>query len=129
MAYSHEDVIAHFPPQLIVGNSSGEEKVILEQENEQVKVQLVEMTCDYMYSNPTGMFKLSIADKPIRLSNYTNNTYEEHKQSQQAAKKALELQEKAQAEDGADKDNSASASEAAAEPEEPIQLDVRDWLT
>ena len=89
------------------------------------------MTCDYMYSNPTGMFNLSIADKPIRLSNYTNNTYEEHKQSQQAAKKALELQEKAQAEDGADKeeDKPAEASEPQEEPDaEPLQLNVRDWL-
>lgn len=87
MAYSHEDVIAHFPPQLIVGNSSGEEKVILEQENEQVKIQLIEMTCDYMYSNPTGMFNLSLADKPIRLPNYNTKTYEEFKQIEAGDKK------------------------------------------
>jgi len=41
MAYEHEDVIKHFPPQYIIGKASDEEKTIdLNDENETVSVSL-----------------------------------------------------------------------------------------
>lgn len=55
MAYDHEDVINHFPPQYITGKASEEEKVIdLNDENEMVSISLEEVQNEFMYSNPTG---------------------------------------------------------------------------
>jgi len=76
MGFEHEDVINHFPPQLIIGKQVGEEKVILVEENENVIVRLVEVDCEWMYSNPTGLFNLSIPDKAYRTVNYSVMTYE-----------------------------------------------------
>jgi hypothetical protein len=82
MAYNHEDVIPHFPPQLIVGKQVGEERVIHEEENDSVIVRLVEVDCEWMYSNPTGLFNLSIPDKAFRTQNYSVMSYEQYKNYQ-----------------------------------------------
>jgi hypothetical protein len=70
MAWEHEDVVRHWPPQVIVGKQVGEERVILVEENESVAVRLVEVDCEWMFSNPTGLFNLSIPDKAYRTPNY-----------------------------------------------------------
>lgn len=44
-------------------------------------MKLIEVKNEWMYSNPTGMFNLSVPDKPMKNSNYKTITYEEHKQS------------------------------------------------
>lgn len=56
------DVLEHFPPRYIVGAIQGEPKVLLEGEDQYVEVKLIEHQCEYMYSNPTGMFNLSMPD-------------------------------------------------------------------
>ena len=59
-----KDVIDHWPPQYIVGTPTGDMEVVLAQEIENVvRVSLVKLTCQYAYSNPTGMFNLSITDR------------------------------------------------------------------
>jgi len=70
MAWEHEDVVKHWPPQVIVGKQVGEERVILVEENESVAVRLVEVDCEWMFSNPTGLFNLSLPDKAYRTPNY-----------------------------------------------------------
>ena len=47
-----------------------EEKIILEEEDNLVKVTLSEITCEYNYSNPTGNFNLSLPHVDLRQSNY-----------------------------------------------------------
>jgi len=48
-------------------------------ENESVLVQLVEVTCEYIFSNPNGNFNLSLPDKLMRTKNYTNISYAQYK--------------------------------------------------
>lgn len=76
MAYNHPEVITHFPPQLIIGKQVGEERVLHTEENESVIVRLVECDCEWIYSNPTGIFNLSLPDKMLRLPNYAVTSYE-----------------------------------------------------
>jgi hypothetical protein len=81
MGYEHPEVIPHFPPQIIVGKQIGEDKVLMTEENESVIVRLVEIECEWMYSNPTGLFNLSVPDRALRLPNYQVATYEQFKNS------------------------------------------------
>jgi len=37
------------------------------------------INCEYMYSNPTGLFNLSVPKKEMRTKNYQVITYEMHK--------------------------------------------------
>lgn len=79
MAFEHEDVLTHYPPQLIIGKQVGEERVIMMEENDSVIVRLIEVDCEWMFSNPTGLFNLSIPDKAWRTPNYSVVTYEQYK--------------------------------------------------
>lgn len=79
MGYEHPDVSNHYPPQVIIGKQAGEERVILVEENESVIVRLIEVDCEWMFSNPTGIFNLSIPDKAFRTQNYTVMNYEQFK--------------------------------------------------
>lgn len=76
----HEEVIKHYPPQYIVGKQVGEDGIVLETfENQQVVVQLVEVNCEYIFSNPNGNFNLSLPEKLMRTKNYTNISYGQYK--------------------------------------------------
>lgn len=76
-AYQNEEVIKHFPPQIIVGKQTVEDKEFLVyDEDPLVKVTLNEVTCEYNYSNPTEYFNLSIPHIEIRSSNYTTLSYQ-----------------------------------------------------
>jgi len=77
MGFEHPDVISHYPPQIIVGKQVGEERVILTEENESVIVRLVEVDCEWMFSNPTVVFNLSVPDKAFRQPNYSVITYQQ----------------------------------------------------
>lgn len=79
MGYEHDDVVPHYPPQIIIGKQVGDERVILVEENESVIVRLIEVDCEWMFSNPTGIFNLSIPDKAFRTPNYTVMSYEQFK--------------------------------------------------
>lgn len=98
MGFDHPDVLTHFPPQIIVGKQVGDERVILVEENESVIIRLIEVDCEWMFSNPTGIFNLSIPEKAFRTPSYTVMTYEQFKgmvwknkqQAEQQAKEGTE---------------------------------------
>ena len=75
LADTNDEVIRRHPPQYIVGKQLGEEREILTEETEDIKVTLYEVDCEYIYSNPTGMFNLSVPDKLLRTKNYTVLSY------------------------------------------------------
>jgi hypothetical protein len=69
-------VIAHFPPQLIIGKQTAEEKELLVfDEDPNVKVTIYEMANEYSYSNPTGYFNLSLPHLELRTNNYQTLSY------------------------------------------------------
>jgi hypothetical protein len=53
-------------------------------EDDFCKVQLFEIECEYMYSNPTGMFNLSLSEKLMRTKNYTFMSYSQYRSAQGA---------------------------------------------
>jgi hypothetical protein len=68
MAPDHPEVLAHWPPAYILGQEVGEEKVIDSYEDDSIQVRLLEVESEYMYSNPTGMYNLSLPEIGVRLS-------------------------------------------------------------
>ena len=69
-----------------------------------------------MYSNPTGIFNLSIPDRALRLPNYSVATYEQYKNS-------LKKQEAPQEQGEPDVEQPEGKVE-----EEPEPLVVKDWI-
>mmetsp|Transcript_389 Transcript_389/g.526 ORF Transcript_389/g.526 Transcript_389/m.526 type:complete len:219 (-) Transcript_389:276-932(-) len=61
-------VIASYPPTYLVGPiaSEVEPKVLLTKDTELATITIEEVTCEYMYSNPQGLFNLSLPDKMWR---------------------------------------------------------------
>lgn len=109
MAFEHEDVIKHYPPQYIIGKQDGDDKVVNENnENEFISVSLMEVQNEFMYSNPTGMFNLSVPERKMRATNYETYSYEQYKRMQLQLKKQKEAQEQAkekEQQEGADEKN------------------------
>lgn len=72
-----DEVIPSYPPAYIVGPTAAEEpvKVILEKDTEHATVTLVEVSVEYMYSNPQGVFNLSAPEKMWRTPQYSNISY------------------------------------------------------
>lgn len=135
MAYEHEDVIKHFPPQYIIGKQDGEDKVVdLNDENELVSISLDEVQNEFMFSNPTGMFNLSVPERKMRASNYETYSYEQYKRMQLQVKKQKEAQEQAKESDentnNEDKEGSEEQPQQQAViqvTDEELNLRVKDW--
>jgi len=73
---NNPEVIRHWPPIYIVGKQVNTEKaLIVAFEDEFCKVELLEIDCEYNYSNPTSMFNLSLPDKMIRTKSFTFKSY------------------------------------------------------
>jgi len=68
MAYRNAEVIPHFPPKYIVGRMVEQPNEILVERHELMSVKLREVTLEWMYSNPTGLFNLSVPEKAYRTS-------------------------------------------------------------
>ena len=68
MAYKNDEVIKHFPPQYIVGKQVDEMTEVATKEHELVTVKLLEVKNEWMYSNPTGLYNLSVPEKALRTS-------------------------------------------------------------
>lgn len=82
--HSHPEVIKHWPPQVLVGKAiSDDKKTLALYEDSYVKVELLEVSCEYMYGNPTGVFNLSLPEKLMRTKNYTYISYAQFKEYQQ----------------------------------------------
>lgn len=77
MSFVHDEVYDYFPPQLIIGKQTQEEKdFLVYDEDPLVKVTLSEVTCEYNYSNPTGYFNLSIPHIECKTNTYTTMSYQ-----------------------------------------------------
>lgn len=71
-------VIRHCPPQLIIGEQTSSLKnEISSYEDDEVRVQLLEIECQYIYSNPTGVYNLSLPQKEFRDANFRRISYAE----------------------------------------------------
>jgi hypothetical protein len=77
-------VIKHWPPQVLVGKSTStdDKKVLAKFEDDYVKVELMEVECEYMYGNPTGVFNLSLPERLMRTKNYAFISYAQFKDFQ-----------------------------------------------
>ena len=88
MAGSNPEVIDHWPPQYIIGSPIEQmTEEVHSEDTDDLTVKVYLMTCEYMYSNPTGMFNLSLP--AFRLNNHYNfrakhSSYIEYKKAQQA---------------------------------------------
>lgn len=98
--------------------------MIFEEDIDDVTVKIVALTCEYMYSNPTGLYNLSLPS--LKLRNHLNfkaqeNTYVEWKKSQSSGAKPDEANQAA-----ADENND-DDEEDAEERNEFEGHDVRLW--
>ena len=79
-AFSHEDAIPHYPPQLVIGRQTFEEnEVLVFDEDPLVTVTVFEQLNDYNYSNPTSMFNLSLPHLEVRANLYQTQSYVQYK--------------------------------------------------
>jgi len=68
---TNPEVIKHYPPQLIVGKQVGDEReVFVHDEDPLVRVQILELDCEYGYSAPTGLFNLQVPHLEVKTSLY-----------------------------------------------------------
>lgn len=51
-------------------------------EDPRIKVTVMEVTCEYNYSNPTGWFNLSLPHIDLRTNNYQSVSYAQYKKMQ-----------------------------------------------
>ena len=88
MVGTNEEVLDHYPPQFIVGQPLEDmTQEIYEEDIDDVTVKMYALTCEYMYSNPTGLYNLSLPDRKLR--NHLNfrqkeRTYVEWKNAQKS---------------------------------------------
>lgn len=100
LAYRNKDVIAHFPPQLVVGRQVQEDKEIMVfDEHPNVKVTLIEVACEYNYSNPTGFFNISLPHLEARTTMYQTMSYQSQKRLALEAERAREIRDRLEKED------------------------------
>ena len=71
LAYKNSDVIPHYPPQLVIGRQVADDKEwLVYDEHPNVKVTIIEVACEYNYSNPTGYFNLSLPHIEAKTTMY-----------------------------------------------------------
>jgi len=79
-AYNNTDVIKHWPPQLIIGRQVADDKEwLVYDENPNVKVTIIEVGCEYNYSNPTGFFNISLPHIEAKTTMYQTMSYQTFK--------------------------------------------------
>lgn len=52
---------------------------MLSYEDDFCTVSLMEVSCEYIYGNPTGVFNLSLSERLMRTKNYTFISYSQFK--------------------------------------------------
>ena len=71
-----DEVIKHFPPQLIVGKQVADDReVFVFDSHPLVRLEIFELDCEYAYSAPTGMFNLQLPHIEVRTSLYRTESY------------------------------------------------------
>lgn len=125
MAGTNEEVIDHYPPQYIVGQPIEEVECYVE-EDDLVTVRLFKVTCEYMYSNPTGKFNLSLPEKKLRNTLQFNSREREKSYAQwkrdQSSGKVNEFRNQQQDIERVNLDENDGENE-----EDFEGLDVRQW--
>lgn len=85
-----DEVIKHFPPQLIIGQPAAADREIYSLDSDpNVRVQMFEVDHEYAYSAPTGLFNLA-APHVGRRTHYAIETYEQHVKANMKQKAAQE---------------------------------------
>jgi hypothetical protein len=94
LAYHNSEVMPHFPPQLIIGKQTQDDKeYLVYDEDPLVKVTLSEVTCEYNYSNPTDFFNLSIPHIEFKTNVYTTISYAQMKKNEFEIEKKRRIEE------------------------------------
>jgi hypothetical protein len=84
-----EEVIKHFPPQLIVGKQVADDRELhVDDSHPLVRVTIYELDCEHGYSAPTGMFNLQLPHVEVRASHYQSQSYAQYKAAEAAADKS-----------------------------------------
>lgn len=73
-----QEVIRHFPPQLVIGAQGDEREIFVMDSDPHVRVQIFEVDHEYAYSAPTGLFNLAAPHVGRRTHHYAIETYEQH---------------------------------------------------
>ena len=82
---NNSEVIRSFPPQLIVGRQTADDREILSDDSHPlVRVDLFEIDCEHAYSAPTGLYNLQIPHIEARASLYQTQSYLQYKRAQEA---------------------------------------------
>jgi len=80
LSYKNNDVLSHFPPQVVIGRQVGEDRVVLDyDEDANVRVTVYEIVNEYNYSNPTGFFNISLPHIEAKTSMYQTMSYAQYK--------------------------------------------------
>jgi len=86
-----DEVIKHFPPQLIIGQPVAADREIYSLDSDpNVRVQMFEVDHEYAYSAPTGLFNLAAPHVGRRTHHYAIETYEQHVKANMKQKAAQE---------------------------------------
>ena len=75
------EIIQHFPPQLVVGKlTTREEPYYIYEDNDIIRMEIVQVRGEYCYSCPTGLFNLACPTKKRKTSlHYMSESYKNWK--------------------------------------------------
>lgn len=114
---NHNEVIGHYPPQYIIGKQPKEDKTqMVVYEDEFCKIELLELENVWNYSNPTGIFNLSLPDKMMRTKTYTNISYQAYKNYQLKTQREEEQRQ------------SGVEPQQVETQQEDAPIEVREWI-
>lgn len=67
MVGDNDEVVDHWPPQYIINQPVEEMSTeVFVEENDLVTVRMFKVSAEWMYSNPTGLYNLSLPEKKLR---------------------------------------------------------------
>jgi len=99
LAYKNQEVIPHFPPQIIIGRQVADDKEFLVyDEDPNVRVTIYEIACEYNYSNPTTFFNISLPHIEAKTTMYQTMSYVQFKRAIMEQQRKRELEEQVQQE-------------------------------
>lgn len=138
MAYTNDDVIPKFPPQLVIGRQVNKERDIACFDGDEcVRVTIQEMDNEFNFSNPTFYFNLSLPHIEIKTGMYQTMSYlmfmrQQHEQirmlklKEENEKRRREQQINGETHEG--DPQSHHFEETKGEEEEYKEPPVRDWF-
>jgi len=77
----NQDVVEHFPPNIIIGRGLSEQVVRVIDDDPLVSIAIIEVTNEWQYSNPTGLFNLSLPRVYYKYDYYTSIYYSDYKKN------------------------------------------------